>query len=117
MLSRSLLLVMMSATALLSVFGFFNPAPKLTDLERIILNELLESPLQEQLNDSVGRGRDEEDDDSSRIDAVGDAGELIEPVQGQSGSFSRPQGSSYFSSKLLAVMRREYVIDSSYFRS
>ena len=109
---------MMSATALLSVFGFFNPAPKLTDLERIILNELLESPLQEQLNDSVDSvERAEDDGDSSRIDAVGDAEELIEPMQGQSGSFSRPQGSSYFSSKLLAVMRREYVIDSSYFRS
>ena len=116
-MARSLLLVMMSATALLSVSGFFNPAPKLTDLERTILNELLESesPHQEQLDGIDSAERDEEDD-SSRIDAVGDAEELIEPMRGQSGSFSRPQGSSYFSSKLLAVMRREYVIDSSYFR-
>lgn len=104
------------------VQGFFNPAPKLTELERRLLFELLD-----QSNDVMDFESNGEDD-REYSDVNDDSGYSLPEdvdVSGKKGcedkespctrSSSGIKNSARCSMRLLAVMRREYVIDSSYF--
>ena len=110
--------------------GFFNPAPKLTELERRLLFELLDQsqlPYHHFSNDVMDFESNGEDD-REYSDVNDDSGYPLPEdvdVSGKKGcedkespctrSSSGIKNSARCSMRLLAVMRREYVIDSSYF--